>query len=92
MTTNFADVESGMEKLETDMYNMGHQVRRVLVANKEIVESIETLSAASEEVLAGTQLSKENIDSTYESLNGFSKTVEETFEQLQNLKEAAEAK
>ena len=35
---------------------------------------------------------KENIDSTYESLNGFSKTVEETFEQLQNLKEAAEAK
>ena len=92
VTTNFADVESGMEKLETDMYNMGHQVRRVLVANKEIVESIETLSAASEEVLAGTQLSKENIDSTYESLNGFSKTVEETFEQLQNLKEAAEAK
>jgi len=92
VTTNFADVESGMQKLETDMYNMGHQVRRVLVANKEIVESIETLSAASEEVLAGTQLSKENIDSTYDSLNGFSKTVEETFEQLQNLKEAAEAK
>lgn len=92
VTANFADVESGMENLADGIEHMGHQVRRVLVANKEIVESISTLSAASEEVLAGTQLSKENIDSTYNSLNNFSKTVEETFSQLQNLKEAAEAK
>lgn len=92
VTSNFTDVEDGMMELENGMNNMGHQVRRVLVANKEIVESISTLSAASQEVLAGTQVSKETIDSTYDSLNGFSKTVEETFEQLQHLKEAAEVK
>ncbi len=90
VTSNFTDVENGMLELENGMDNMGHQVRRVLAANKEIVESISTLSASSQEVLAGTQVSKETIDSTYDGLNGFSKTVEETFEQLQRLKEAAE--
>lgn len=92
VASNFTDVESGMLELENGMNNMGHQVRRVLVTNKEIVESISTLSASSQEVLAGTQVSKETIDSTYDSLNGFSKTVEETFEQLQHLKETAEVK
>ena len=44
------DNSEGAYQMIRHMYNMGHQVRRVLVANKEIVESIETLSAASEEV------------------------------------------
>jgi methyl-accepting chemotaxis protein len=90
VTTNFSEVESGMLELETGMNNMGHQVRRVLVANKEIVESISTLSASSEEVLAGTQVSKETIDNTFDSLNNFSEIVEGTFKQMQILKETTE--
>lgn len=74
------------------MESMSHEIEEVLGANKEIVESISMLSAASEEVLAGTQLSKETIDTTFDSLSGFSKTVEGTFEQLQTLKEASETK
>lgn len=92
VTTNFAEIESGMLELETGMNNMGHQVRRVLVANKEIVDSISTLSASSEEVFAGTQVSKENIDSIYESLNSFSQMVDETFEQLEILEETTKQK
>lgn len=92
VTTNFTEIESGMLELETGMNNMGHQVRRVLVANKEIVDSISTLSASSEEVFAGTQVSKENIDSIYESLNSFSQMVDETFEQLEILEETTKQK
>lgn len=87
VATNFMEVEKGMQELEGGMYNMGHQVRRVLVANKDIVDSIATLSASSQEVYAGTQMSKETIDSTFESMNEFTKIVEETFEQLQVLKD-----
>lgn len=90
VATNFTEVEKGMQELESGMYNMGHQVRRVLVANQDIVDSISTLSASSQEVLAGTQLGKENIDSTFESMNEFTKIVGETFEQLQILKETTE--
>ncbi|MBE5883027.1 MAG: hypothetical protein E7291_01165 [Lachnospiraceae bacterium] len=90
VTSNFAEVESGMLELETGMNNMGHQVRRILIANKQIVDSISVLSASSEEVHAGTQVGKENIDSIFDSLHEFSKTVEETFEQLKILKETTE--
>ncbi len=90
VTTNFTAVESGMLELETGMNNMGHQVRRVLVANKQIVDSISTLSAASEEVSAGSQAGKENMDNIYDSLNGFSQVIEGTFKQLQLLKETTE--
>ena len=79
-----------MIELEAGVESMSHEVEEVLGANKEIVESISTLSASSQEVLAGTQLSKDTIDRTYDSLHGFSETVEGTFEQLQILKEAAE--
>jgi len=90
VASNFTEVEKGMLELESGMYNMGHQVRRVLVANKDIVDSISTLSASSQEVLAGTQVSKETIDNTFESMNEFTKIVEETFGQLQALKETTE--
>ena len=39
---------------------------------------------------AGTQVSKETIDSTFDSMKIFSETVDGTFEQLQILKETAE--
>ena len=69
---------------------MSHEVEEVLEANKAIVDSIAMLSAASQEVSAGTMTSKETIDETMVSLRDFSDTVEGAFEQLQTLKEAAE--
>lgn len=89
VTASFAKVETGMFELEAGVESMGHEVRDVLEANKEIVDSIETLSAASEEALAGTQVSRETISETMENLQEFSATVEGAFEQLQSLKEAS---
>lgn len=90
VNTSFTEVEAGMMELEAGVESMSHEISEVLDANKEIVESISTLSAASQEVLAGTQVSKDTIDKTYDSLHGFSETVEGTFEQLQDLKKASE--
>lgn len=90
VNTSFTEVEAGMMELEAGVESMSHEIGEVLSANKEIVESISTLSAASQEVLAGTQVSKDTIDKTYDSLHGFSETVEGTFEELQALKKASE--
>lgn len=89
VTTSFAKVETGMFELEAGVESMGQEVKEVLEANKGIVDSIEMLSAASEEALAGTQVSRETISETMENLQEFSGTVEGAFEQLQNLKEAS---
>ena len=59
-------------------------------ANKVIVDSIALLTAASQEVSAGTQMSKETIDGIFGNLNSFSTTVEGAFEELQTLKKTAE--
>lgn len=67
--------------------SMSHELENVMDANKEIVSSISTLSAASEEVLAETQLSMDTINGTFNSMKVFSETVDGTFEQLQILKE-----
>ena len=58
-------------------------------ANKQIVDSISLLSAASEEVSAGTLTCKSTIGVASENLEKFSETVDGTFDELQNLKEAA---
>lgn len=89
VTASFAKVEAGMFELETGVESMGHEVKEVLEANKAIVDSISLLSAASEEVSAGTQTSRETINETMGSIRDFSGTVEGAFEQLQTLKEAA---
>ncbi len=90
VNASFAEVENGMGELETGVESMSREIEEVLGANKEIVDSISTLSAASQEVLAGTQMSKETIETTFDSLRGFSETVEGTFEQLQILKQVSE--
>lgn len=90
VTASFAKVEAGMLELQAGVESMSHEVEEVLEANKAIVDSIALLSAASEEVSAGTQVSKGTIGETVVSLQDFSNTVAGTFEQLQTLKEAAE--
>lgn len=87
VTTSFAKVEKGMFGLEAGVDSMSDEVKEVLEANKEIVDSITLLSAASEEVSAGAQMSKDTITETMKNLEEFSETVEGVFEQLQTLKE-----
>lgn len=89
VNTRFTEVENGMLQLETGVESMASELGNVMEANRSIVASIATLSTASEEVLAETQLSKENIDCTFDSMKMFSETVDGTFEQLQVLKETA---
>lgn len=91
VTESFNTVEAGMKALDEGVESISSEVSEVLNANGQIVESISTLSAASEEVLAGTQMSKETIERTCDDLHKFSVTVEGTFEQLQTLKEASKA-
>lgn len=90
VNASFTEVEAGMAELEAGVDSMSHEVEEVLEANKAIVDSISLLSAASQEVSAGTMTSKSTIDGTFANLHDFSQTVEGTFEQLQTLKEAAE--
>lgn len=89
VNASFTEVEAGMFELESGVESMSIELENVMEANKGIVESISTLSAASEEVLAGTQLSKETIDGTFADMKVFSETVDGTFGQLQILKETA---
>ena len=83
---SFVKVESGMQTLRQNVNYMKNEVESVLDANKEIVDSILLLSSSSEEVSASTQTCKLTIDNAFESLNGFTETIEGTFEQLKMLK------
>ena len=88
---SFTQVESGMEELGTAVTHINTEVGDVLNANRTIVDSIEMLTSASEEVTAGTQTSKETIDQSFESLNTFCVVFEEAFEELEKLKQVATA-
>lgn len=87
---SFTTVENGMLELQSDVNTMSQEVEAVLEANREIVDSISLLSAASEEVSAGTQTCKSTINGAFENLGQFSTIVQGTFGELQNLKAAAE--
>ena len=87
---SFTEVEKDMLELEGGMEKMSQEVEEVFKANTAIVDSISMLSASSEEVSAGTASSKETINGTMEKLQGFSDTVQNTFKQLQILKETTE--
>lgn len=88
---SFTEVENGMIGLQSDVVTMTREVESVLEANRQIVDSISLLSAASEEVSAGTQTCKVTLDTASENLDRFSKTVDGTFGELQLLKETAQA-
>lgn len=90
VNASFIEVENGMFKLQEGVDRMSSEMESVLNANKEIVDSIELLSAASEEVSAGTITCKETIDTAFENLGDFSKKVDGAFEQLKKLKETTE--
>ena len=68
---------------------MSGNVKSVLDANSEIVDSINLLSAASEEMSSSVQVCKQTTDTAFDNLGNFSKKVNGTFHQLQRLKETA---
>ena len=87
---SFTQVEKGMDELGTAVTHINTEVGEVLDANKNIVDSIEMLISASEEVTAGAQTSKETIDQSFDSLNLFCVVFEEAFEELEKLKQTTE--
>ena len=89
VTTSFTQVETGMLELGDGVESISREVEEVLEANREIIDSISLLSAASEEVSAGTYMGKETLDNTMDTMESFFATVDGTFEQLQALKEVA---
>ena len=91
VSASFLKIEEDMDRLQSDVSNMTKEVGNVLSANAEIVESISLLSAASEEVSAGTQTCRETIDVAFENLESFAGKMDGTFEQLKVLKETAGA-
>lgn len=90
VNASFTQVEKGMHELGAGVEIMSKEVDEVWHANQAIVDSISMLTSASEEVSAGAQTSKETLDSTVETLGLFSGVVNDTFEQLQKLKETVE--
>lgn len=87
---SFTVVENSMITLQGDITTMSQEVEKVLEANREIVDSISQLSAASEEVSAGTQTCKVTINGASEKVGRYADKVEGTFEQLQALVEKAQ--
>lgn len=88
---SFTEVENGMEQLQGSVDVMSANIESVLTANTQIVDSICLLSAASDEVSAGALTCRDTINTAFENLGKFSNNVNETFEQLQILRETTEA-
>lgn len=86
---SFGQVRGGMNELETAVVHINDEVTEVLEANRAIVDSIEMLTSASEEVSAGAQTSKETIDLSFDTLNSFCMAFQEAFDELERLKEVA---
>ena len=90
VTQSFTQVDSGMNELRDAVVHISGEVAEVLDANSTIVDSIEVLTSASEEVSAETQTSKETIDQSFDSLNLFCVVFQQAFDELERLKQAAE--
>lgn len=90
VNASFTEVENGMQQLQGSVQVISANIDSVLTANTQIVDSICLLSAASDEVSAGTMTCKETITTAFENLGKFSDNVNGTFEQLQILRETTE--
>jgi methyl-accepting chemotaxis protein len=81
----FEEVGSGMRELHYGVRIMSDELAAVLAANGRIVDSIQNVSTAAEEVSAETQTSTETIQTVADGMAGFSGTVDNTFARLQKL-------
>jgi methyl-accepting chemotaxis protein len=64
---------------------MSEEVAAVMEANRQIVESIQHVSGAAQEVSAETQTSTATIQTVADGMVNFSGTVDNTFARLQEL-------
>ena len=87
---SFHEIQKGILGLQTRIDKMSSNVKSVLNANGEIVDSITLLSAASEETSTGMQVCKETANTAFENLGRFSHKVNGAFTELQQLKETTE--
>ena len=87
VNASFTEVENGMVTLEAEVDTMSEEVEAVLVANGEIVDSISTLSAASEEVSANSHSCKDTVNAASNDLGIFADKVEGAFAELVQLAE-----
>ncbi len=85
VNAKFEEVELSMLGLNAGVDSMSEEVQEVSVDNKAVVDNIAQLSAMAEEVSAETEDSKDTLDSVYEKILEFQKTIEGTFEQLEEL-------
>jgi Fe-S oxidoreductase len=79
-----------MQELDAGVESISREVDSVLQANTAIVDSISLLSATSQEVSAAALMSKGTMDEIYSSLQHFGDMINDTFIQLQRLKEVAD--
>ena len=79
-----------MQELDAGVESISREVDSVFQANTAIVDSISLLSATSQEVSAAALMSKGTMDEIYSSLQHFSDMINDTFTQLQRLKEVAD--
>ena len=90
VTVSFGQVEEGMENLHSAIDVLGHEVNEIVEANKIIVESVGTLTAAATDVSQSVSNGTETIDVAFNSLNIFCETFMGAFEELEHLKETVE--
>ena len=86
----FSQVGLGMEGLYGSVREMSQELDALLEANKAIVESISVLSGTSEEILAGTETSRDTVLKVSDGLNNFVTTINNTFSELEHLKQIAQ--
>lgn len=81
----FTKVEHDMKGLENDTITIGSEIKKVLSANEEIVNSISLLTSSSTNVLDNTITCKDTISTAAENVKTFAVKIEKTFAQLQKL-------
>lgn len=86
----FAQVGEGMKGLYTSVKEIDEELDALLEANKTIVDSISTLSGTSEEILAGTETSRDTVVKVSGGLSEFTEIINEAFDRLDHLKEIAQ--
>lgn len=92
VTARFEEVGKGMTVLYDTVNKNKDELERMLVANEKIVDSIQTLSASTQEVTAETQTTGEYINQVFESLSNFNESMENAFVQLSELRKLTDNK
>lgn len=89
VTASFLAAEGNIKQLSQGVTQMSSSVDAVLKANSAIVESIQSLSGASQEMSAETETSRSQLSDVTHGLQQFATSITETSQQLKHLEEVA---